>query len=107
MFKLFSTNTSSISMDQAKENLSQNPSIQLIDVRTPQEYRGGHIPRGINIPLDTVSNIETIIADKNVKLYVYCQSGMRSKRACDFINKLGYTDVTNIGGISSWKGKII
>jgi len=94
-------------MEQAKANLTQDTSIKLIDVRAPKEYSQGHIPGGINIPLDKASDIETILPNKNEKLYVYCQSGIRSKRACELFNKIGYTDITDIGGIASWKGEII
>jgi len=107
MFNSFQSKTLSLSMEQAKTNLAKDTSIKLIDVRAPKEYSQGHIPGGINIPLDKASDIETILPDKNEKLYVYCQSGMRSKSASELFKKIGYTDITDIGGISSWKGDIV
>ena len=107
MFNSFQSKTSSLTMEQAKTNLTQDASIKLIDVRSPKEYSQGHIPGGINIPLDSASDIQTILPDKKEKLYVYCHSGVRSKRASELFSKMGYTDITDIGGISSWKGDIV
>ena len=106
MFKLFESKTSALSMATAKEELERNPDIALIDVRSRQEYREGHIPGSINVPLDSAGNIEKVVPDKNTKVFVYCLSGGRSKSACSLFGRLGYTDVTNIGGISAWTGKI-
>ena len=53
----------------------------LLDVRTPEEYRGGHIPGSRNIPLQTIDNVSTVVDNKDTALYVYCQSGARSRGA--------------------------
>lgn len=92
-----------LSMNEAAQQLQERKDIKLIDVRTTDEYRNGHIPRSKNIPLDRISSISL---DKETPLFVYCQSGMRSKSACNELVNMGYTDVTNIGGIVSWSGKI-
>ncbi|MPW24451.1 rhodanese-like domain-containing protein [Alkalibaculum sp. M08DMB] len=107
MFNNFNSKAPSISMEMAKNNLSNDTSIYLIDVRTPTEYIQGHIPNSINIPLDTAFNIESIVVDKNSKIYVYCQSGNRSNKASKIYRDLGYINTTNIGGIVSWTGKIV
>ena len=48
-----------------------------------------------------------IISDKNKIIYLYCRSGRRSQIAADIVNKLGYINAINIGGILDYKGKII
>ncbi|MBR4163908.1 MAG: rhodanese-like domain-containing protein, partial [Solobacterium sp.] len=43
--------------------------------------------------------------NKDKKIYVYCLSGMRASRAVKQLRNMGYTNVKNIGGINSYKGK--
>lgn len=78
----------------------------LLDVRTPQEYKGGHIPKSKNLPLQNIEEADRMIKDKNIPLYVYCQSGARSMQATKLLKHMGYTDVTNIGGIVSYSGQL-
>ena len=78
----------------------------LLDVRTPEEYRGGHIPGSRNIPLQTIDNVSTVVDNKDTALYVYCQSGARSRQAAGALKQMGYTNVNNIGGIAAYAGKV-
>ena len=94
-----------ITIEQLKSK--QNNGAIIIDVRSPQEYEEGHIPNAILIELDKIEDIVDIISDKNKKIYLYCRSGRRSQIAADIVNKLGYINVINIGGILDYKGKII
>ena len=55
----------------------------LLDVRTPEEYRGGHIPGSRNIPLQTIDNVSTVVENKDTALYVYCQSGANGLYECE------------------------
>lgn len=100
-------NAASLSMPEAEKEMAKDPSIRLIDVRSREEYREGHIPNSINIPLDRLADISSQIPDKQSKLFVYCLSGGRSQMACGHLQKLGYENVTNIGGITQWKGKVV
>ncbi|MBR0171503.1 MAG: rhodanese-like domain-containing protein [Lachnospiraceae bacterium] len=77
----------------------------LIDVRKPEEYAAGHVPRSRNIPLDEIAKAESALPDKNLPIYVYCEKGSRSKKACAQLEKMGYTNVRNIGGFETYKGK--
>ena len=79
----------------------------LLDVRTPQEYSEGHLPESKNIPLQTISNAVNIINRKETPIYVYCRSGSRSHQASTALARMGYTNVKNIGGIASYKGKVV
>lgn len=106
MFNLFKKNYNVMSMSKAQENIESDSSIHVIDVRTPAEYRTGHIPKAINVPLDKVEKIKSQIKDLDSTLYVYCMSGSRSGAASNYFSKLGYTNVTNIGGIGGWRGKL-
>lgn len=73
---------------------------QVIDVRTPMEYRGGHIKGSVNIPLDTLQrSLSKIKKDKPV--ITCCASGMRSSTAKNILKSNGFTEVYNGGG---WMG---
>ncbi|MEF9942220.1 MAG: rhodanese-like domain-containing protein [Lachnospiraceae bacterium] len=93
-------------MEQELELAMQTTGSMIIDVRNTDEYANGHIPNSKNIPINTITTIEKIITDKNTPLFLYCLSGSRSKRACKFLEKIGYTQVTNMGGINSYKGTL-
>lgn len=91
-------------MEEGLQLAKQTPGSLIVDVRNPDEYSKGHIPSSMNIPINTITGIEKIITDKNTPLFLYCLSGSRSKRACKFLEKIGYTNVTNMGGISDYNG---
>ena len=78
----------------------------LLDVRTPQEYREGHIPGSKNVPLQTIDQVTSIVENKDTALYVYCHSGARSRQATAMLQHIGYTNVQNIGGIAAYQGKV-
>lgn len=84
-----------------------NDSAVLLDVRTTEEYRDGHIEGSVNVPLDRISSIPNTVKDKNTPLYVHCLSGSRSGQAVSYLKQMGYTNAKNIGGISSYRGKVV
>lgn len=77
----------------------------LIDVRREDEYAEGHIPGSRNIPLQIIPTVEELLTDKNAPVFLYCLSGGRSNRAAAFMSKVGYTNVTNLGGIKDYTGE--
>ena len=79
---------------------------QLIDVREPNEYNGGHILGARNIPVTQMKQrMKEIREDKPV--YLYCQSGLRSGRAAQMLYRKGYRDIYHLqGGFKKWTGKI-
>ncbi len=93
-------------INQGVEEFSNTKGAVLIDVREKNEFVEGHIPRSKNIPLSSIKSISTKIQEKNTPLFVYCLSGSRSTQATKLIQSLGYTNVKNIGGISSYTGKV-
>ena len=78
----------------------------LLDVRTPQEYREGHIPGSKNVPLQQLDKISSVADNKSIPLLVYCYSGGRSRQAASMLQHMGYTNVQNIGGIAAYQGKV-
>ena len=82
------------------------PGAVLLDVRTPQEYREGHIPGSKNVPLQQLEKAAAVAGDKDTPLFVYCYSGSRSRQAAGILKRMGYTKVSNIGGIAAYAGKV-
>ena len=78
----------------------------LLDVRSEEEYRGGHIGGSRNIPVEKIDNAVNLLHDKSAPVFVYCQSGARSRKAVSQLKKLGYTEVYNIGGIEQYQGQL-
>ncbi len=78
----------------------------LLDVRTPQEYAGGHIPGSVNVPLQELGRVTSVVPDAGTPLFVYCQSGGRSSQATSALQRAGYQSVKNIGGIASYTGEV-
>ena len=93
-------------INQGVAQFQQTSNAMLVDVRTPEEYREGHIPGSINVPLQQIEDIELEVAEKNTPLYVYCRSGARSRQATAMLQEMGYEEVHNIGGILDYKGKV-
>ena len=94
-------------MNDIVKIMEENKDYVIVDVRTPDEYKEGHIPNAINIPNETIN--ETVynkLKDKNQLILIYCRSGSRSRQAAYKMQKLGYTNLVDFGGIINWKGKI-
>lgn len=78
----------------------------LLDVRTLQEYSEGHIPGSVNVPLQSIDEIISVVENKETPLFVYCRSGARSRQATAILQQMGYVNARNIGGIISYKGEM-
>jgi rhodanese-related sulfurtransferase len=76
----------------------------LIDVRTPEEFDGGHLQYATNINFNN-PDFKTQIAklDKHKPVYLYCRSGNRSGKAGDTLKALGFHSYYNIGGFEQLK----
>ena len=88
---------SDITIEEVKNKILQGAI--LIDVRSNQEYREGHLQGAINIPDFEIANkIQQEIPKKNQLIIVYCQYGGRSRNAMITMNRLGYNNVYNLYG---------
>jgi rhodanese-related sulfurtransferase len=82
----------------------------ILDVRTEAEFNEGIITDAINIDIHLgqgfITEIEAL--DKTKNYYVYCRSGMRSAKACEIMNELGFKNAYNlVGGITEWDGEVV
>jgi phage shock protein E len=72
----------------------------LLDVRQADEFNAGHIKGAVLVPHDTIAEkIGLVVPDKNTPVYVYCRYGRRSAIAVEVMKKLGYTNLTDLGGM--------
>ena len=75
--------------------------ITWIDTRTAEEYAGGHVQNAVLIPYEEIGQrISELNLSKDADIRVYCRSGRRSGIAKDTLNAMGFTNVTNEGGLS-------
>jgi rhodanese-related sulfurtransferase len=95
-----------ISPQELSDLLSQGKA-ELIDVRTPAEYREVHIDGARNVPLDRLQP-DSLMAERNGQsdqpLYVTCKSGKRGSQACQKFIDAGFDRVVNVdGGVDAWE----
>lgn len=90
-----------VSPRQLAEFLAGGKGINLIDVRTPVEFREVHVESARNIPLDRLDPAALAQARggrMDEPLYVLCRSGSRGRQACEQFLKAGFTNVVNVEG---------
>lgn len=81
--------------------LCKSGKIELIDVRTPVEFREAHVDLARNVPLDQLAPaalMQLRTGDKGQPLYLICRSGSRGRQACEKFLAAGYPNVVNIEG---------
>lgn len=74
----------------------------LLDVRTPEEFRAGHIEGAINIPVQVLEQRMAELGAHERDIVVYCRSGNRSGRAKQMLHAAGYTSIHDLGPMSAW-----
>ena len=97
----------SMNIDEGVKLFRETKDAILIDVRYPFEYKQKHIPGSCNYTAQDIAkgNLENLgNLPKDTPIFVYCLSGSRSAKAMIVLEDLGYTNVTNIGGISAYSG---
>ena len=86
------------------DELCRNGGVDLIDVRTPAEFREVHVAPAKNIPLDRLDP-KTILANRNESkdepIYLICHAGSRGRQACEKFVATGFVNVVNIEGGTS------
>ena len=99
-------NRFSLSINEFEAKIKQNSAtIQLIDVRTVEEFERGHLKRAINLNFndDSFEDIVKARIDKFRPIFVYCFSGRRSADAAAFLRDLGFKEVYEMaGGFAKW-----
>jgi rhodanese-related sulfurtransferase len=94
-----------ISVADAKKKVdSSSTPVFILDVREPEEFKAGHIPKAINIPRGMLEfQINQAIPDKKAQIIVYCKSGGRSALAAYTLKEMGYKNVESMAaGFPAW-----
>ncbi len=101
-----SEHVTTIKVKEFEEALNQE-NIQLIDVRTQEEFDTGHIKNAKSIDYFSESFKENLQGlNKKEPVYLYCRSGRRSMKAAKVLSELGFTKIFNLeGGYMAWKVK--
>lgn len=95
-----------ISPTQLHDAVQGGKSVDLIDVRTPVEFREVHVSFARNVPLDRLdaAQVNAGRRDASAPLYVICRSGSRGKQACEKLSAAGLANVVNVeGGTQAWE----
>ena len=88
------------SVDTPVEPVKAQGESILLDVRTPEEFAARHLPGSLLLPLDRIeAEAGTVLPNKNAAIQVFCRSGRRSRAAKSVLERMGYTSVTDLGGI--------
>lgn len=77
---------------------------QLLDVRTAEEFDSGHFAGAINLDVEDIIAGKLPDAAKDAQLYVYCRSGNRSAQAVSLLKQAGFTNITDLGGLTDVEG---
>ncbi|GEC02542.1 transporter [Streptomyces spinoverrucosus] len=85
-----------------EEARTRLPHLTVVDVRTPAEYAGGHLPGALNVPLDQLPRALPALREARGELLMVCASGRRSEQACAALAEEGVTAMTLTGGTQEW-----
>ncbi len=94
-----------LTADEFEKMLSEDNTLQLVDVRTEEEYSAGHLHGAVNIDWrgeDFMEKAATLL-NKDRTVMVYCRSGKRSANAAAKLDKAGFKTYNMLGGILAWK----
>ena len=98
---------SQITIETLKKDV-MGKDVQLIDVRTTEEFEQGHIDDAININIKDIETFKSKIStlNKNKPIYIYCHKGGRSKKASEILKADGFTEIYDYsGGWSQWSAQ--
>jgi len=102
-YMALSENIKKANINDGVKTCRRNKNSVLLDVQTREEYNSGHIDGSINIPVQSLEDINLVVAKRSTPVFVYCHSGARSARAANALRQMGYSDVTDVGGIIDYK----
>lgn len=95
-----------VTINEAKEMIASEQ-VQIIDVRSQEMYKEGHIPNAKNIPLKELAANETDL-DKNETYLIVCKTGKTSETASKQLTKSGFKNINNMSeGMDAWTGEVV
>jgi rhodanese-related sulfurtransferase len=101
MFSLLRRHTPEITVEELEE-LRRERAVRVLDVREDSEFKRGHVPGSLHIPLRQLPARAGEL-QRNVRYAVICQSGSRSRSATDFLVAQGFEGAVSVrGGTGAW-----
>lgn len=102
---VFSAAAKDISQEQFQQIVKSKQTIVLLDVRTENEFKQGHIANALNIPYDSISmRINELPQSKDTKVVIYCRSGRRAEVARGILAQEGFTNLDHLDGdFNAWQ----
>jgi rhodanese-related sulfurtransferase len=92
-----------ISAADVKAIMERGESATYLDVREPNEWNLGHIPKAVHIPRGNLESKVEALVPRDAKVIVYCARANRSALAADTLQTMGYTNVASLaGGWGDW-----
>ena len=94
-----------LSVNEFETMLAEDSTVQLVDVRTPEEFSQGHIAVAMNIDWrsEAFADDATRMLDPAKPIAIYCKAGRRSHAAAGKLYKMGYRDIVELkGGFEAW-----
>ena len=93
-----------LSFEQAHDMLISGRELVLLDVREEPEYLSGHADDALLLPVDEITEdtAAALIPEKETPVMVYCRTGRRSAEAARKLEKLGYREIFDLGGLVGW-----
>ena len=107
--KLNDKDSQSINFQLFREKFESNQNLQVLDTRTLDEYKSGHIPGALILPVQDLESSKDVSStlskfNKDEEIYIYCTAGgPRSQRATQILRTLGFNKAYFVeGGIAKW-----
>ena len=92
-----------VSPKEVREMQTRGDNVVYLDVREPQEWNLGRLPRAIHIPRGQLESAIEARVPRDQKIVIYCASGNRSAFAADTLQQMGYGDVASMArGFRGW-----
>lgn len=94
-----------LSQAELMKRLNAGQAPILVDVRTPEEYRNGHVPGAINIPVQELDRrLAELSGYRDTELVLYCETGMRAGYAERMLQQQGFTQIRSLDGdMAAWR----
>lgn len=91
-----------ISSISVTDFLKRSQFSNIIDIRSIQDYNNNHIPGSKNVPFEKLITKPNKYLEMSNIYYIYCQKGIKSSKAVQILNKMGYRVINIEGGYESW-----
>ncbi|WP_414051302.1 rhodanese-like domain-containing protein [Macrococcus animalis] len=97
--------TKTITLDAIQDAINSGSDAQILDVRELDEFKAGHIPEAMNLPLSEIDQ-KAVELQSDIEYIVICKKGGRAKRAGEYLETQGFNVTVGEQGMDDWKGEV-